>query len=802
MIVMKFGGTSVGDRARLQRMARLVCGHADDHAIIVVVSAMGGTTDRLLEAGRHAEAGRWETAQSTVVALREGHLGASDDPEAQAAVERLTSELLELLHGNYLLREQTARSRALLASFGERLSIGLAAAHLRAAGRDAQAVDAREIVVTDDRFEDAVVDMDATRIRAEAALRPLTDAGTIPVVTGFLGATPDGITTTLGRGGSDYSAALLGALLRSDEVWIWTDVDGILTADPRLVREARPLGRVSYREAAEMSYFGARVLHPKTMLPCMAAAIPIRIRSTFAPGSPGTVVSDETDPEPLGVKTVTTIHDLAVLTVDGRGMAGIRGIARRIFQATEDAEVNVVMISQASSEQTVSLVVRQDDIGRLEGALREAFRLEVAAGLISGFAVQPGVAVLSVVGEGMAGVPGVSGALFSALGDNGVNVLAIAQGGSELSISVAILERDAVRGVRAVHTAFGLTRIVHLVVVGCGRVGRTFLDLLAGTRLAQRGQAVDLRLVALANRSRLLVDEHGLDPATAADALRHAEPRPDDATLVSRLVGQRFTDVLVVDLTASDLAALHQQVMEAGFHVVTANKLPLSGPLSTYRTLVETRNRGGVEYGYETTFGAGLPVLHTLEELVHTGDTLELVRGCFSGTLGFLCTRLEEGVDLAEAVEDARARGYTEPDAREDLSGRDVARKALIIARAMGIDAEPDDVDLTSLVPGLDLGLEAALEAYRGPMAERFAAARAAGDALRYVAEISPAAIRVGLQAVPASGPIGSLRGPDNILVFRTRRYADYPLVIRGPGAGAEVTAAGVLGDVLRIARG
>ena len=528
MIVMKFGGTSVGDRTRLQRMAHLVARYADEHEIIVVVSAMGGTTDRLLEAGVHAEAGRWETTQTLVAELLEGHLAATGDGQAQAAVRRLTSELSSLLHGKYLLREQTARSRALLASFGERLSIELAAAHLRAIGCVAEPRDARDFVLTDDRFEDAVVEMEVTRVQTEAALRPLTEGGTIPVVTGFLGATVDGITTTLGRGGSDYTAALLGALLTAEEVWIWTDVDGILTADPRLVREARSLDRVSYREAAEMSYFGARVLHPKTMLPCMGRGIPIRIRSTFAPESPGTVVSETTDTLPKGVKTVTTIHDLAILTVDGRGMAGIRGIARRIFQATEDVSVNVVMISQASSEQTVSLVVRASDVGRLTAALGEAFRLEVAAGLIEGFPVETDVAVLSVVGEGMAGVPGVSGALFAALGDNGVNVLAIAQGGSELSISVAIREQDAVRGVRAVHTAFGLTRIVHLVVIGCGRVGRTFLGLLAESRIAPRGQPLDLRLLALANRTRLLLDDHGLDPATAADALADAEPRPDD----------------------------------------------------------------------------------------------------------------------------------------------------------------------------------------------------------------------------------------------------------------------------------
>lgn len=800
MIVMKFGGTSTGDRDRMERMAQLVV--AEDRPSVVVVSAMGDTTDRLLRAADHAERGQWAEAQAIVEALRAHHLAAVEEPEVQVLVQQLLVELSSVLHGVLLLRESTPRSRALIASFGERLAAPIAAAWIRSLGRPAEPVDARNLVITDGRFEEAEVDMEATQARLERRLRPMLQRNEIPVVTGFLGATPDGITTTLGRGGSDYSASLLGGLLGAEEVWIWTDVDGILTADPRLVTEARRLERVSYREAAEMSYFGARVLHPRTMRPAMTRGIPIRIRSTSAPDSPGTVVGQDTDTLPDGVKTVTSIRSMALVTVDGRGMAGLPGVARRIFEVTQQTGVNVVMISQASSEQTVSLVVRAAECDRLLAALESAFALELQAGVIDAIQADHDVAVLSIIGQGMAGKPGVSGRLFGALGSAGVNVLAIAQGASELSISVAIRDRHVVRAVRAVHTAFGLTRIVHLVLVGCGRVGRALLQMLAELRDRYREEHnLELRLVALVSSRLLLLDEHGLDPATAADDIAHGIPRPSDEVLVNRLVGQRFTDAILIDVSAADLTDLHRAALEVGFHVVTANKVPLSGSMDSYYGLVRARNASRVRYGYETTFGAGLPVLHTLKELLHTGDALERVLGCFSGTLGFLCTRLEDGLSLVEAVGEAEQLGYTEPDPREDLSGRDVARKALIIARAMGWRIEPHEVELEPLVDGLEGGLASALIEHGPALERRVAEAAERGEVLRYVAEITGNAARVGLRTVPKDSPIGSLRGPDNMMVFQTRRYHDYPLVIRGPGAGAEVTAAGVLGDILRIAQ-
>lgn len=800
---MKFGGSSLANLERMEKMSRLVTEFPDEPTI-VVLSAMGDTTDLLLRGARLAEAGQRDEAASVVGGLLEAHLELVQQEETKASIAQLGEELGDVIHGISLLREQTPRTRALIASFGERLSVAVAAEIISRRTRSALAVDARTMIHTRGPYEGGRVELERSAAALEAGIRPLIDKGIIPVITGFISSGNDGITSTLGRGGSDYTASLVGEALNAREIWIWTDVEGILTADPRLVSEARTLEYVSYREAAEMSYFGAKVIHPKTMLPAMRKDIPIRIRSTLNPESEGTVISRDTPRLPQGVKTVTSVSSTAIITVDGRGMSGVPGIAGRIFATAHSESVNVMMISQASSEQTVSLVVDGDDAERLTLALNEVFALEIDAGIIEKVACRPSVAVISIIGQGMSGTPGVSGKLFQALGNVGINVLAIAQGASELSISVAVEESEVVRAVRATHTAFGLTRIVHVVLIGCGRVGRSLLGMLVDTNESLgRDLDIELKLTAVATRSKLLLSQQGLDPTRVAELLEsEAVARPGDQELVDRLLEQRFSDVLLVDVTASPLVELHEAALRAGFHVVTANKVPLSMELASYRRLVAARVASGATYGYETTFGAGLPVLHTLKELIHTGDSVYSVMGCFSGTLGFLCSRLEDGASLRDAVREAGELGYTEPDPREDLSGRDVARKALIIGRALGMSLEPEQVQLEAFVPGLEAGLDVALAAFEEPLQARLRVASEAGEALRYVAEISKDRVRVSLQSVPASSPIGSLRGPDNILVFRTRRYDDYPLVVRGPGAGADVTAAGVLGDMLKAARG
>lgn len=801
MIVMKFGGTSVGDPERIAHVASLVVRH--DGPVVVVTSAMGGTTDTLLQAGRDAEAGRVDAALAAVDGLRARHEAVTKDLATRARLSLLFDGLRDLLRGVGLLREQTARSRALLASFGERLAAPIVAQAIRQAGRGSEDVDARDVVVTNDRYEEAAVLDDLSRARVRSLLLPMVGVDTVPVVTGFIGATAQGTTTLLGRGGSDYSAALFGAWLDADAVWIWTDVDGILSADPRVVPDARPLERVGWREAAEMSYFGAKVVHPKTMLPVMGPGIPLVIRSTFHPDRPGTIIGPETSTAPFGVKTVTATRGQALVTIEGRGLAGLRGAARRILGAAEAARVNVVMISQASSEQAVTLVVPASGADAIVDALTEAFELEMDRGLVEPPKVQTGVAVLSAVGEGMAGVPGTSARLFEALGRTGVNVLAIAQGASERSISAAITESDAVRAIRSVHAAFGLTHSVDLVLLGHGRVAQALLPMIAETRdELRRNRGLDLRILAAATSRQWAMVPEGLDPEEVAEALARGERRPEDAVLLDAVEAVRHGPVVLVDVTASDTASLHQQALDRGFHVVTANKVPLTGDMATYARMVQAVRRTGARYGYETTFGAGLPVLHALKELLTTGDRIDAVEGALSGTLGFLVTRLQDGYGLAQAVQEAADAGFTEPDPREDLSGRDVARKALIIGRAVGLPLEPEDVLCEPVIDDLERGLDAAIALHAPALEARVREAAARGGVLRYVATIRPDKVTVGLRELPVSDPLGQLRGPDNLIVFRTARYKEYPLVVRGPGAGAAVTAAGVLGDVIRVASG
>ena len=801
MIVMKFGGTSLAGRKEVQQVAKIVSRQQDP--TVVVVSAMGRTTDVLLEVAALAERGETDEMRLRLDALENAHREAVDDRKVKKQIETLFVELRSVLEGVRLLREQTPRSRALVCSFGERLAAPVVASHIGAASRRTEPVDARTFIITDGSHESAHVDFEGTRVATRARLFPLMAQGVTPVITGFLGSTRAGITTTLGRGGSDDTAALLGNLLSAEEIWIWTDVDGILTADPRLVKEARTLEQVSYREAAEMSYFGAKVLHPKTISPAVSARIPIRIKNTFRPKAPGTVIAETSPRLPQGVKTVSSIHDLALVTIEGRGMAGVPGVARRVFEATERAEVNVIMISQGSSEQNITFVVPAADTERLVSELEEVFALELKAGAVDRIVTHRDVAVVSIVGRGMAGTPGVSARLFGAMGGVQVNVLAIAQGSSELSISVAVKEDQARRAVRAVHSAFGLTRIVNLMVLGCGRVGETLLAQLAETHGAMETElGLELRLVGLANSRRLLLDDGGIDPKKAVAKLDRGSPRPPDHELIKRLLEARFTDLVLVDVTAADTGALQLRALESGIHVVSANKRPLAGTLAQFESLVAAARSTGAKLAYETTFGAGLPVLHTLKELRDTGDRFLEISGCFSGTLGFLCTRLEEGASLERAVEAARNLGLTEPDPREDLSGRDVARKALIIARSAGIAIEPDAVSLTPLIKNLEKGLDQALKSQGDAVGRLAKSASDQGKVLRYVATITPEEVKVGLRAVPKTDPIGSLHGQDNMLVYRTRRYNEHPLVIRGPGAGAEVTAAGVLGDVLKVARG
>ncbi len=833
--IHKFGGSSVRDAERLLSAARIVAEARTEAAVVVVCSALGGVTDTLVGAADAAVRGDRAATDQALERLATLHgatlraLQPAGNAAAEAELARILAEVADLLAATRLIREMTPRTRDRLLAVGEKLAVRLLAVALGETGLTAVPLDADTFLETDGRFGDAFPLAGVADRTVAAALRPHLAADRVPVVTGYCGRGPDGATTTLGRGGSDLTATALAAVLGAAEVTLWTDVPGVFSADPAIVPDARVLPHLNYREAAELSFYGAKVLHPRTMIPVVRRGIPVRTRSSYEPAEPGTVVDGRFSPGSHPVKALSAIPRQCLISVEGKGMAGAPGIAARVFGTLAAEGINVTMIGQSSAESSICLAVAAGDVERAEVALRHALRPDLSRGDIEELVVVRAVALVAVVGLGMAYTPGVSARVFGALGKHGVNVRAIAQGSSELNITLAIEERQTATALRAIHEAFGLHRVdtgvdaareMHLLLIGCGHIGRALVELLLDRRqhVFQRF-GLKPNVVAIADRSGYLLAPAGLSLETLRQVLdtkaaghslltlggpfvRAGSP----ADMVAEALTYRLSRPVVVDVSdADDTGLAFERALGLGADVVTANKKPLAGPLAHFERLQAL----GVEHGRllkaEATVGAGLPVVDTLEMLLATGDRLRAAEGVLSGTLAFVMMRLEEGVAFSAAVAEAVQLGYTEPDPVADLSGADVARKALILGRLSGLVRSDAPVALEGLVDPALAGLPLAdllvrLEAYDGPMAARVAAARAAGAVLRYVARVAEAGIQVGPVAVPRESPQGALKGTDNLILFRSERYDARPLVITGPGAGVDVTAMGVLGDILRIA--
>jgi bifunctional aspartokinase / homoserine dehydrogenase 1 len=826
--ILKFGGSSLATPERVTAVCELIAAAAARGPVAVVVSAFGGVTDSLLAAAGAAARGE-DDYRGALEALAERHrragveLAAEGERDAlEERLERDLGDLGDLLHGARLVREASPRTRDAVASYGERLSAAVVAAALRAKGLAAVDCDARKFIVTGAEFGAARVDVEATyrRVREHfAAVAGTGDTAPLQVVTGFLGATPAGETTTLGRGGSDYTAALLGAALAVEAVELWTDVDGVMSADPRLVPAAYPIARLSYEELMELSHFGARVVYPPTVHPTRSAGVPLLIKNSFNPAAAGTRVDE---PAAQGAARVTTdmgsapaaarplrgiasIHDVALLRLEGDGMVGVPGIAMRLFGALAREGISVILISQASSEHSICFAVEPAAVEAAVAALGHEFALEHNAGLIDDLVVERELAVIAAVGSAMREVPGIAGRLFGVLGENGINVRAVAQGSSERNISLVVARRDEGRALERIHEAFFFPerRTVEITLAGVGRVGGELLSQIAGRREAlERERGLRLRLTALAGRAGAIADPAGLDPADAVARLRAAPAAGGLARLVDELTALRRPRRVFVDCTASEeVAAGYDRLLGAGIAVVTANKLRLAGPLAGFRSL---RAAGPGRCYFETTVGAGLPVILSLEHLLETGDALLRIDGVLSGTLSYLMDRLDAGEPLSAAVARAHELGYTEPDPREDLGGRDVARKILILARVAGCPLEAGEVEVEPVLPADSPLWGAELDAAEfvrrlpeadAPFVSRRAAAVARGHRLRYVAD---GQARVGLQEVGPDHPCFDVAGTDNLIAIRSERYRESPLTVRGPGAGPAVTAAGVFADILR----
>jgi aspartokinase/homoserine dehydrogenase 1 len=810
--VHKFGGSSVADAECFRRVAQIVEGGGARQA--VVLSACRGVTDALLALVTLAEQ-QDVSFDARLNDIRERHIDIAEavlkPGSAAAYIAELKSDcrdILGILQTVKQIRSAAQNVRDLVAGYGEIWSTRLFSVMLRDRAKVAGGVewlDARRVLVVEWGPLGPMVHWDESRRRLHAEVNP--EFSGVMVITGFIASDTRGIQTTLGRNGSDFSASIFGALLDAREIHIWTDVDGVLSADPRLVPDAKVIDSLSYNEAMELAYFGAKVIHPQTMAPAVERDIRIWIRNTFAPEKIGTLICAQPDSQ-LQVKGITSIDGVALINLEGTGMIGVPGTAHRLFGALREENISVIVISQGSSEHSICFAIPESQATRAEQVVRRAFDSELRQGQIQSVEVDRGLSILAVVGDGMAGAHGVAAKVFSSLGDAAVNVRAIAQGASERNISVAIDSRVAAKALRAVHAGFYLSpHTLSLGVIGPGTVGKVLLDQLASqVERLKRDFNLDLRVRGIMGSSRMLLADGGIDLANWRERLKRDGVEADAAAFADFVHAEFLPHAAMIDCTASShIAGLYRDWLAAGMHVVTPNKKANSSDLAYYRSLREARRAAGTHYLYEATVGAGLPVITTVRDLRETGDEIASIEGILSGTFAYLFNTYDGTVPFSRIVADAKARGYTEPDPRDDLSGLDVARKLIILGREMGLDLEMSDVQVESLVPPVltDCSIDEFLQRlpeYDAAMQSRYQKARAEGQVLRYVARLEASGTAtVGVTRLDQRHAFANIALTDNVVRFATRRYCDNPLIVQGPGAGPDVTAGGVFGDLLRL---
>jgi bifunctional aspartokinase / homoserine dehydrogenase 1 len=811
-IVHKFGGSSVADAACFRRVADIIEASANPREA-VVLSACRGVTDALLGLVTLAERPDGDFAPA-LAALQRRHRDLAADlvgkPLQDAYAEELENDcrnIAGMLKTVHLIGSAPDSVRDVIAGYGELWSTRLFASFLRERSRIAGEVrwlDARQVVIVEWGSLGPAVQW----ALCEQKLRELVPADFVGrlVVPGYVATTTKGIQTTLGRNGSDFSGSIFGALLNAAEIHIWTDVDGVLSADPRLVPNAQVIDQLSYNEAMELAYFGAKVIHPQTMEPAVARNIPITIRNTFAPAKAGTLICARPT-SALTVKGITSIEPVAVVNLEGAGMIGVPGTAHRLFGALRDAGISVILISQGSSEHSICFAIPEVQADRAELAVRRAFDAELRDGQIQSVDVERALSILAVVGDGMAGAHGVAAKVFNSLGDTGVNVRAIAQGASERNISVVVDGKSAAKALRAVHAGFYLSpNTLSIGLIGPGTVGKVLLAQIATQVERLRTLNVDFRVRGIAGSKRMLLDETAIDLTHWPELLAEKGVPLDMDKFAHHVQADYIPHSVIIDCTANaGVAARYAAWLTNGIHVVTPNKKANSGTLPYYRSLQSARRAAGTHYLYEATVGAGLPVIQTLRDLRETGDEILSIEGIFSGTLAYLFNVFDGSEAFSAIVRTAKQKGYTEPDPRDDLSGIDVARKLIILGREMGLTLELADVQVAGLVP---LPLEqcsveefmARLPEFDADMTAVVAAARKKREVLRYVGRIdAQGKATVGLAGFDAKHAFANIALTDNVVRFATRRYCDNPLIVQGPGAGPEVTAGGVFADLLRL---
>lgn len=813
MQVLKFGGSSVANAENINKVVSIVKEVSKKDKTVLVVSALGGITDKLITSATLAAAGD-ESYTEHLAVIEKRHISTVQDliPVARqssvlSAVKKQCNEIEDICNGIFLLRELSAATKDRVVSFGELLSSQIMAAKFTADEVENTWKDSRELITTDTHFGNAKVDFEKTNKKVVEFIN--STAKNLVILPGFISSTADGLTTTLGRGGSDYTAAIVAAALDAEILEIWTDVSGIMTADPNQVSNARIIPHISYQEAMELSHFGAKVIYPPTIQPVLKRNIPVKVKNTFSPADEGTLIDNAAAQNGNIIRGITSINSIALLGLEGSGMVGIPGFSKRLFEALAGAQINVIMITQGSSEHSICVAVEEANATRAKNAVDKTFAQEIAAGQVDPLVVETQLSIVAVVGDHMKNHPGISGKMFGALGRNGVNVRAIAQGSSERNISAVIYKSDVKKAINVLHEEFFETsyKQVNLFVAGVGNVGSRLLEQL---RLQRNFLFNDLRLqvrvIGVANSKKMMFNDNGLNLESWKQELESGQPMQMEEFL-DNIRSRNLRNSVFVDVTANaELAKHYDKLLSKSISVVACNKVACSSSLSYYKTLKDLSREYSVPFLFETNVGAGLPVIGTLNDMVRSGDKITEVQAVLSGTLNFVFNNYNGKRTFAEVVKQAQDEGYTEPDPRLDLSGKDVMRKIMILAREAGEQIEMEDISNESFMPescmtGSVDNFYKEMEKHEAHFKQLYDKAAANGNILKFVASYKDGKAAVGLKEINPQHDFYHLYGKDNVVLFYTDRYKEQPMVVKGAGAGADVTASGVFADIIRASK-
>lgn len=810
MQVLKFGGSSVASAANINKVVTIVKDKTAATKTVVVVSALGGITDLLLQCAQLAADGS-ESYKNSTLEIEQRHLQTVKEliPVTQQSsvlslVKKLCNEIEDICNGIFLLGELSARTKDKMVSYGELLSSQIIAAKFKSDGQEVEWKDSRELIITDSNFGAAAVDFTATNNHIKNYFS--NHSASLFLLPGFIAADANGTTTTLGRGGSDYTAAIIAGAITAGSLEIWTDVSGMMTADPRIVTNYKLIPSISYQEAMELSHFGAKVIYPPTIQPVMSKNIPVWIKNTFAPEDEGTVIQNESTKNGSPVRGISSINKISLLSLEGSGMVGIPGFSKRLFEALANYKINVILITQSSSEHSICVAIDAANAATAKHAVDTAFAWEIETGKVEPLIIENDLAVIAVVGDNMKSHTGIAGKMFAALGRNGVNIRAIAQGSSERNISAVIALSDVNKGVNVLHEAFFETtyKQVHLFIAGAGNVGGKLLaQLQQQSEFLKQQLRLNVKVVGLANSKKALLNDEGIDLANWKDLLAAAPANNLDA-YISTIIEKNLRNSIFVDVTANDVVAgCYNKLLQKSIAVVACNKVACSSEYNYYQQLKTSAREYNAKFLFETNVGAGLPVIGTLKDLISSGDKINRMQAVLSGTLNFVFNNYDGKKSFASVVKQAQDEGYTEPDPRLDLSGKDVMRKIMILARESGEKMEMDDISNNSFMPescmtGSVADFYAAMEKEEAHFKAIYDKAAAAGCKLKFVASYENGKAAVGLQHINPEHDFYHLYGKDNTVLFYTNRYPEQPMVVKGAGAGAEVTASGVFADIIR----